>query len=156
MASISGAKTVLLKGDYVQWEEGPLATAPALPGMNVVMTTAADALGRATYAPGATAAGATGAGGAVSPIKLVIEQALYGKTVNDAYAVGDNVRFIIPHKGDVLQVLVVTGQTITKGQGAEAAASGKWQAATIGAVAQFLEASGGALAADTLMRVRVT
>jgi hypothetical protein len=154
MASISGAKTIVLKGDYTQYEEGPLATAPALPGMNLVLATNAQALGRDSYAPGLTLAGGAGAGGA-SPIKVVIEQRLYGKTVNDAYAVGDNVRFKIPKKGDVIQVLVVSGQTITKGQGGGAAASGKWQLAATNAVGEFLEASGGALAADTLMRLRV-
>jgi hypothetical protein len=154
MPSISGAKTIRIKGDTVQWEEGPLATAPALPGMNLVLAANAQALGRDSYAPGLTLVGGAGAGGA-SPIKLVIEQALYGKSVNDAYAVGDNVRFIVPKKGDVVQVLVVAGQTITKGLGGGAAASGKWQVAATNAVGEFLEASGGALAADTLMRLRV-
>jgi hypothetical protein len=154
MASISGAKTIRLKGDYVQWEEGPLATAPALPGMNLVLAVNAQALGRDTYAPGATLAGGAGVGGA-SPIKLVIEQALYGKSIADAYAVGENVRFIIPKKGDVVQVLVASGQTIVKGNGGSAAATGKWAVAATNAVGEFLEASGGALAADTHMRMRV-
>jgi hypothetical protein len=54
---------IVLKGDYGQYEEGILATGAALPGMNVVRTTAAEAQKRGTYAPGATLAGGTGRGG---------------------------------------------------------------------------------------------
>jgi hypothetical protein len=59
MASISGANTILLKFDEDgQFLEGPLAAA-AMPGMNLVMTSAADTQLRDTYTPGATSAGGT-------------------------------------------------------------------------------------------------
>jgi hypothetical protein len=156
MASISGANKIVLKGDFGQHEEGPLA-AIASPGMNVVMTTAVDALNRQTRTPGATPVGGTAAGAAAGPITVVKEDPLSGRTINDAYASGENSFFFIPKKGDVIQVLVASGQTILKADGGFAIASGKWNGATvtINRVGQFLEGSGGALAADTLMRLRV-
>lgn len=144
---------IVLKGDYGQYEEGPLA-AEAYPGMNVVMTNAAASQKRDTYTPGATAAGGTAAGAAASPVTLVRENQLLGKTVDDPYANGDNGLLFKPKKGDVCQVLVLSGQTVVKGNGVSANAAGKWIVATVNAVGEFLEPSGGALAADTLMRVR--
>jgi hypothetical protein len=146
---------IVLKGDYGQYEEGILATGAALPGMNVVRTTAAEAQKRGTYAPGATLAGGTAAGGAATPIKVVREDALQGKTVDDTFAVGDLIFLFIPKKGDVIQVRVLTGETIAIGGGLSANAAGKWVAATVNSAVEALEASGGALAADTLLRVRV-
>jgi hypothetical protein len=60
-------------------------------------------------------------------------------------------------KGDVIQVLVAAGQTILKGDGGWAIASGLWNGATtsVNRIGQFLEASGGALGANTHMRLRV-
>lgn len=157
MASISGARKIVLQGDQQNWEEGPLA-AVASPGMNVAMTNAADAQGRQTYTPAATKVGGTAAGAAASPIKLVLEDRLQGKTIDQSYASGDNVFLYLPKKGDRCQVLVASGQTVLKGDPAYAIASGLWNVAAAGAainrVGEFLEASGGALGANTLMRVR--
>jgi hypothetical protein len=154
VASLSGANLIVLKGDFGQFEEGPLA-APALPGQNVLMTTANEVFGRHTYTPGATLAGGTAAGGASSPITVVMEDSLQGKTVNDSYAAGDNVRLYKPKKGDIIQVLALTGEDIDKGEGVSANAGGKWVAATVNRVAVSLEDTGGPLAADMLIRVRV-
>lgn len=155
MASISGANTIVLKSSGGIHEEGPLATAAALPGMNLVLTTAADSFRRQTYTPGATPVGGTAAGAATPMIKIVKEDALQGKTVNDTYNIGDNVFWFQPRPGDIIQVLVASGQTVVKGNGGAAIASGKWNVATIGTVVEFLEASTGALGADTLVRARV-
>jgi hypothetical protein len=156
MASISGANTILLKFDEDgQFLEGPLAAA-AMPGENLVMTSAADTQGRDTYTPGATAAGGTAAGAAAGPVKILREDSLRGRTVNDAYAAGDNAFIYVAAEGDVLQVLVLTGQTIAKGNGGSAGADGKWVVATVNARGEFLEGSGGAaLTVDTLMRMRI-
>lgn len=156
MASISGANTIVLRGD----EDGPyvegILAAAASPGMNLVMTAAIDAQLRDTYTPGATPAGGTAAGAASGPIKILREDSLRGKTVTDAYAAGDDAFVYIPQKGDILQVLVATGQTVAKGNGAAAGADGRWSTATGNAVAEFLEGSGGvALTVDTLVKVRV-
>lgn len=160
MASISGKNKIVLLASYseggTESEEGPLA-APASPGMNVVPTTAADAQGRRTWTPGATPVGGTAAGAAAGPVTVLKEDALQSKTVNDAYASGDNGFYHRAKKGDKFQVLVASGQTVLKGDLGWAIASGKWNGATasINGVVRFLEASGGALAADTLMRVEM-
>lgn len=157
MPSISGYRKIVLKGDFGQHEEGPLA-AIASPGMNLVMTNAAETQQRQTVTPGATLVSAAGGTATASPIKVLKEDGLVGgKTIDDAYASGDNAMYYVPKAGDVIQVLVASGQTITKGQAGWAIASGKWNggAADPKAVGEFLEASGGALAADTHMRLRV-
>lgn len=154
VASISGFNTILLKTDYAQMEEGILAAA-AQPGMNVVVTTAAEDMQRHTITPGATLGEVAGGGAGASPISVLYEDALQGRTIHDALDAGQQARYAIPKKGDVIQVLALTGQTIAKMGGVAANAAGKWIAATDGAVAQALEDSGGALAEDTLIRVRV-
>jgi LysM repeat protein len=158
MPSISGSNKIVLKAAYsaggTEAEEGPLA-AIASPGMNLVMTAAADAHMRNTYTPGATPVGGTAAGAATPYIKVLKEDYLQGKTVNDAYASGDPALIHQCKPNDVIQVLVASGQTIAKGNLGAAIASGKWNVATVNGVVEFLEASGGALGADTLMRCRV-
>jgi hypothetical protein len=91
-------------------------------------------------------------------IKVHREDSLQGKTVDDAQAAGDNARFFVPVKGNIIQVRVASGQTVAKGNQGWAIGTGLWNAgaASINAVGEFLEGSGGvALTADTLMRFRV-
>lgn len=154
--SISGYNKILLKFDEDgPFLEGPLAAA-AMPGMNVVMTTAVDTEQRQTYTPGATAPGGTGAGASAGPVKILYEDVLQGRTVGNAYAAGDNGFIYVAGNGDIIQVLVGAGQTVAKGQGMAADVTGKWMTATTGAVAESLDGTGGvALTADTLLRVRI-
>lgn len=158
MASKSGNNKIVLKGDWSHREEGPCATAVS-PGMNVARNSAARVFQRDTWGPASTDFVGTGTalGGTsvANPIAVVLEDVLQGKTINDAYAAGDNIFVFQPRKGDVIQVLVASGQTVLKGRGLSAIASGKWNADTTNAPVQALEDSGGALAADTLMRVVV-
>lgn len=158
MPSISGNNKIVLKASYSEGgnesEEGPLA-AIASPGMNVVMTTAADKFGLNTYTPGATPVGGTSAGAATPHITVVKENRFEGKTIDDAYASGDQGYYHKARAQDVIQVLVASGQTIAKGNLGAAVASGLWNVATVNGVVEFLEASGGALAANTHMRARV-
>lgn len=158
MASKSGNNKIVLKGDWGHWEEGPCAVAVS-PGMNVARTPAARSWERDTWGPAATdfvGTGTTAGGTSVAnPIAVVIEDALQGKTVNEAYTAGENIRVFQPRKGDVIQVLVAAGQTVLKGRGLSAVAGGKWNADLTNAPVQALESSGGALAADTLIRVVV-
>jgi biotin carboxyl carrier protein len=154
MPSLSGQKTIVLKGEGGVYQEGPLAAA-ASPGMNVVMTAAVDQSGRDTYTPGATDAAAAGTTTAASAVKILREDALQGRTVDTPYAAGDNGFVYVPRPGDHLLVLVASGQTVAKGGGLAAVASGKWNGVAVGRVAESLEDSGGALAADTLLRARV-
>lgn len=93
-------------------------------------------------------------------LKIAKEDGLRGKTVDDAYAANDIVQFYIPVPGDRLNVLVKTGADIDVGDKliVEGGGSGLWIEAA-GTEARFqaeaLEDSGGALAAATLIRVRI-
>jgi hypothetical protein len=160
MASISGANTIVLKANYNEGgandEEG-IASGAISPGMNVGMSPAADSQYRHTWAVAATDNLGTGTSNTGGRRRTYIakEDTLQGKTVNDAYANGDNIFVHMGLPNDVVQVLVASGQTIAKGVGLSAGTNGKWTADTTLAAAEALEGSGGALAADTLMRVRL-
>jgi hypothetical protein len=160
MASISGANKIVLKGKYseggAEHEEGRLRAA-AYPGMNVTMTNDPDELGRQVYTPGATDYAGTGTDvtTAKAPIWIVKENSSEGETVDDAYAADDNAFIHMASPGEVLQVLVASGQTVAKGGGLTANSAGKWVTDATNAAVIALESSGGALAADTLLRVRV-
>lgn len=160
MASISGAHTIVLKAHYnegaAENEEG-IASGAILPGMNVGHGLAAESIGRQTYAVAATDNTGTGTGttGGRGNVKVAKEDALQGKTVDDAYASGDNIFVHVALPGDRLQVLVASGQTVAKNAGLSAGTNGKWTVDTTLAAVEALESSGGALAADTLMRVLV-
>lgn len=158
MASLDGSHKIVLKGGYTEGgtehEEG-IASGAITPGMNVVMTTAAEQFGRHTYAAGATPVGGTAAGAATPDIRIAKEDMLQGKTIDGAYANGENFFWHQARAGDHILVLVASGQTVVKGNLGAAVASGKWNVGTISGVVEFLEGSGGALAADTHMRARV-
>lgn len=149
------ANKIVLKGDHGYWQEGILATNPATPGMNVVMTTAVRSQERDTFAPGASKAGGTGAVSAASPLHIVKEDALQGKTIDDAYAVGDNLFIYIPQKGDVLLALAKSGEDIDKGEGVAFDSTGKLVAATVDTIAESIDDTGGALGADKHIRIRI-
>lgn len=160
MASISGNNKIVIKAGYTQGaaehEEGPLQGA-ATPGMNLVMTAADEVLGRHTYKADSTDYVGTGTSitTAKGPIKVLKENAMFGGTIDTAYASGDNAFIHIAKPGDVLQVLVASGQTVLKTSGLTAGSDGKWVVDTTNAVVEALEDSNGALGADTHVRVRV-
>lgn len=156
MASISGANMIWLKGDYGQHEEGILKVA-AYPGMNLVMTNDQESQGRHSYQPGYSYYVGTGTDvtAAAGQIKVLKEDVFQGKTVDDAWAANDNCQFYIPLPGDIIQVLVLSGQTVRKGDGLSANSAGKWVVDATEPAVQALEKSNGALSADTLVRVRV-
>lgn len=160
MASISGNNKIVLKAGYTEGaaehEEGIL-TAACTPGMNLQMGVAAEDMGRHYYGPGNTDNVGTGTSTTTSknPVRVAKEDPLVGKTITDAYASGELVFIHIAKSGDVLQVLVASGQTVLKGDGLSANSAGKWIGDTTNAAVEALEPSGGALAADTHMRVRV-
>ena len=160
MASISGYNKIVLKAGYTEGaaehEEGVLDAA-ATPGMNLVLGADFETQQRHRYTPGSTDYVGTGTGITTTkaPVKVLKEDSLEGKTINDAYASGDNVFIHIGKSGDVLQVLVASGETIIKAGGLSAGSDGKWVADTTNAAVEALEASNGALGEDTHMRVRV-
>lgn len=151
---------IVLKAGYTQGgaehEEGILS-GTCLPGMNLTLSGAFAVAGRDTWIVGATFYVGTGTADAPAqaPIRIAKENALIGRTVDDAYASGDNVLVHIAKPGDVLAVLVASGETVVKGQGLAAAATGKFAVNTTVAALEALENSGGALGADTLIQARV-
>jgi hypothetical protein len=160
MPSISGNNTIVLRARYSQGaaehEEG-VGSGALLPGMNVVLAKTASVMGRDTYIAGSTGAVGTGTNDvpAAAPVRVVKENAALGRTVFDAYASGDNVRIHKAVSGEVLQVLVASGQNLGKSVGVAPNATGKWVANVTAAAAETLESTGGALGADTLVRVEI-
>jgi uncharacterized protein YfaP (DUF2135 family) len=93
-------------------------------------------------------------------LRIVKEAGNPGGTVDDAYAIGDTVPFVVPLPGDHVQVLVKSGQNIAVadvgvveggGSGLFIEAAGSESRYQV----EFLESSGGALAANTLLRAVV-
>lgn len=158
--SISGNKKIVLKAGYTEGaaehEEGILVTA-AYPGQNVQMGVTAQVFQRSQWDVGNTDNVGTGTSTTTTknPVRVLKEDSLQGKTIFDQYSAGANCFVHIAKPGDVIQVLVVTGQTINIGDGLSAASTGKWAGDTTNAAVEALEDSGGSLAADTHMRVRV-
>lgn len=159
-ASISGKNRIVLKAGYTQGaaehEEGELVTA-AYPGQNVQMGVATEVMQRHQWNPGNTDNVGTGTSTTTTknPVRVLKEDALQGKTILDQYAANSGCFVHIAKPGDVLQVLVLTGQNIAKGDGLSANSTGKWVGDATNAAVEAIESSGGALAADTHMRVRV-
>lgn len=160
MPSISGYNKIVLKAGYTEGgaehEEGILDTA-GTPGMNVVMSDLAESQQRQHYAAGSSDYVGTGTDTTTvkSPVKVLKEDVFQSKTINDAYAAADNAFIHIAKPGDVLQVLVASGQTVAKTNGLSANSAGKWVVDAANPAVESMEDSGGALAADTHMRVRV-
>lgn len=160
MASLSGHNKIVLKAGFTEGgaehEEGPLSSA-ATPGMNMTLSVAARTQERDTWTPGSTDYPGTGTGPTTTknPVRILKENYLVGGTIDTAYASGDNGFIHIAKAGDVLLVLVASGQTVVRGDGLSAISSGKWNADAANAAVEALESSGGALGADTHMRVRV-
>lgn len=154
MASLSGHNTVMLRCEGGRHEEFIVATAAATPGMNVVPTNAVRVQEVDTAAPGASSVGGTDAIVAGSQLWIVKERGLVGETIDDAVAVGDRAGAYSPRKGDVMLVLALSGEDIDKEEGIAFNAAGKAVAAATGIVARSVEDTGGALAADTHIRVR--
>lgn len=160
VASISGVKKIVLKASYseggTECEEGNAGGAIS-PGMAVVRSGISRQFERDTWVVGATNAVGTGTSDLPSAanVRVAREDALQGKTVSDAYSSGDNVFVHMGKSNDVLQVLVASGQNFIKGQGLSAGADGRWVVDNVTAAVEALEQTGGALAADTLVRVSI-
>lgn len=156
MASNSGNNTIILKGrERAILGEGTLSGA-AYPGMNLVLRETASVYGRDCYSAGYGDYVGTGTSISLSAgsLKIVVEDSLRGYTVNDAYADGDSVYFHPPVPGDHLQVLVLSGQTVTKACGLSAGSDGKFVVDATNPTVEALEQTA-TLGSDTLVRVRV-
>lgn len=69
--------------------------------------------------------------------KFATEDALQGKTVADAYAVGDLVPHVDAKMGDEIAVVLAAGETVVEGQGLESAGNGKLRAVTSGEIIAY-------------------
>jgi len=144
----TNVNTIVLKG-CGHHDEGE-ADGAITPGMAVEL--AADGL----YDQQSSAQAAALKGG----MKIATEDALQGRTAAIAYADGDRLFFYSPMPGDHIHVLVKTGENIVVADKlvVEGGGSGLFVEAA-GTETKFqleaLESSGGALAADTLIRCRV-
>ena len=65
-------------------------------------------------------------GVATTGLRILKEDALQGKTVLDAYAIGDQGQYCIPQKGDRILVLVLSGEVCDFGVTLGATANGKF------------------------------
>ncbi len=141
-------RTIMLKCKG-HWEEGYLDTV-GTPGMHVQL--AAD--GKWDLSPAAI--GELVKGGALAVLR---EDDLQGKTITDAYAIGDRALLYHPLPGDHLGLFVKTGANIAvndkivpEGGGTGLWIEGAGTEAKYFAVA--LESTGGALAANTHVKCR--
>ena len=91
------ANTIILKGPLeFRYEEGKAAAA-ITPGHFVEQTTGGLIQKKASTA------------GSRKKLAVAIEDALQGKTIDDAYATNDVVRYYLPFAGDKLQVIIKAG-----------------------------------------------
>lgn len=75
------------------------------------------------------------------PVMFAVEDELQGKSIDDAYAVGDPVQVWIPYRGDEVYAILADGETVVKGGPLESNADGTLKAGSSGVtVAIALEA----------------
>ena len=131
--------TIVVNGMYGRHSEA-VAAGAITPGMGVE-----------TQSDGTVDVGAAN----TKRILIAKEDALQGKTVSDAYAADDQVFRYEPLPGDECQLLALSGETIVVGSLLQLNAAGKWVVNVAGRM-EAVEASGGALGADALIKaVRV-
>lgn len=84
-------------------------------------------------------------------------EALYlGRGIDDAYVDGDNIQVGLMHHGATVYAIIPSGQDISPAALLQSNGDGKLKADAGGtAIARALESSGGAVTADTRIRVEV-
>jgi hypothetical protein len=143
------ARTIVLKGDLGdRYEEAKVASGQTIkPGMLIDLNSSGEAIVFNTA-------------GGDTVTRVAIEDALQGRTVDDAYAAGEVIRYFIPRPGDVLNLLVADGENIAIGDKIIASTGGKFIETTgtptkiFGEAEEALNLSGGA-SEDKLVRVRI-
>lgn len=95
--AIAPHRTIVLKGRDMRYEEGRAGGA-ITPGHLIMLTSAGD------YTVDGTA-------GATDELTVAIEDSLRGKTIDDAYADDDLIRFVILRPGDVFLALLPASAT---------------------------------------------
>lgn len=152
--------TIVLRGGYTEGgaehDEGIAGAAGIYPGMNVTMTSDNERQGRHTWKPGGSDYVGTGTGDTTQagPITVVREDRNLGLTVDDVYTNGENLMLHHAKPGDVFLALVLSGETVNKGDGLTFNTAGKAVVDATNAPMIAMEDSDGALAEDTLMKMR--
>lgn len=101
--------TIIAKGKHNNYEEGIVVTATITPGMLVEIDSTEDAdFQRPKVKRQANANG-------TAVVAFAIEDGLVGKTIDDAYAVGDPCRYVQPQPGDEAWIFLAGEQNITRG-----------------------------------------
>ncbi len=106
--------TIVLKGKLGRRYEEARMSVAGKPGYLVEPATGADA---GKIKPHATAA-------ALAEKMFLVEDDLQGGTIDGTYAIGDLGRYVIAEPGDVINIVLTTSQTITKGEKLESAGDG--------------------------------
>lgn len=146
-ASTPTPNTIILKGDLERRYEEGRAGGTIKPGHQIEQGSAG------TFVVHGTAGG-------VGPFAIAIEDALQGKTIDDAYSSGDLLRYFIPQPGDLVYVYLKAGESVVKGDKAISGGDGTQIKATgtilkyNGRFEEALDLSGGGAVA-TRVRVRV-
>jgi len=105
--------TIILKNYLNVFMEKDVSEAMT-PGMLVEYTTTAEEIKKHATADGA-----------VAPIMFIIENALEGEGIDDAYADGDKARVWYPTRGDNVYALIEDGEDIAVGDLLVSAGNGK-------------------------------
>lgn len=95
--------TILLKGALSRRYEEGRAGGTIKPGHLIALNSSGNLIVHPT------------AGGVCTPVSVAIEDGIQGKTIDDAYAATDLVRYVIPQNGDVLYMLLKAGENAPAG-----------------------------------------
>lgn len=133
--------TVYLMGDFGNKYDEGRAAAAITPG-HLIERESAGTLSVHDTAGGETA------------VKVAVEDSLQGRTIDDAYAEGELVRYVIPQKGDRLYMILTTAQTIVVGDLLASAGNGTLQA--VGSDTPLFEAQEAVTTTGTVARIIVS
>lgn len=92
---------------------------------------------------------------AKAPVMVAAEQLLLNMGVDDAYGVGALVDALILHKGSTFWGIVGSGQDIAIDDLLESAGDGKFKEGSTNPLCKALDSTGGAVTADTRVRMEV-
>lgn len=100
---MANPNTIVLKGEIGEhYDEGIVTVSAIKPGMLIKRTSGAGVGTVGNVAVHSTAGGA-------GEVCIAIENAIYGKIINDSYAVGERCRFVMPETGDWCYLAVAAG-----------------------------------------------
>lgn len=144
---MSASNEIILEGDYDRYQEAKIASGVTTikPGMLLELNSSGELILLSGTAKNV-------------PTRIALIDVFQGKTKTDAYTAGTVCRYYIPRAGDLVNLLCLLGEDIDIDEQVIGATSGKG-IATTGSPAKTIgvaeEDSGGALAADTHIAVRI-